>query len=290
MQHVALVLLILAVTAPGVQATVTCPDVRYGSDQYRAGMQQLARQANLPAGRYTKYHERVVNNLCQGDSDDNRKLVDLGYVSAKDVASLQRVLSRKASNEALTAAPAEKKGDARDLQAMVRSINGAFIQWSSQWMWDRYVVDSAAITENQNKNDVMLVRGTFMFTRGGATATIPYASALQKQQEGWAVASLCYNDTTSGMTDCANSGTSAAARRFMRAVVVGGLISAMVANGNSRGVDVDRGTYSSVDQRRRHEEELQREERGRQEAQDTADWYNKMREPNPMLEPPKTIN
>jgi hypothetical protein len=276
-----LLISLLAVTVPTVSAALGCGDVKYGSNQYRAGMQQLSKQANLAGGTYTKYHERVVNNFCNGDADDTKKLVDLGYVSAQEVSSIQRILQSndtRSESRAPAVTASAKTSNPGDLPFMTKAINGAFIQWSNQWMFDRYIPDSTVITENQIKNDVYVVRGTFKFGRGASVNTIPFASALQRQEANWLVSSLCYNDTTTGMTDCANSRTNAAARQFMSAVVVVGLLSAM-GNGSSGPSNAGGSSNTLNEERARRESEQNRENSARVDAQKNADWWDKMNRP-----------
>lgn len=281
----------LAVVTPMASAaTLTCSDLKYGSDQYRSNMQELARQANLPGGTYSKYHERVVNNFCEGDAVDTKKLVGLGYVTAEEVASIQNALKPRRSNAntgKVAAAPTTTKTSTpSDLPVINKAVDGAFIQWSRLWAWDKYIPGSTQIEEGTVENGVNVIRGTFKFSRGQSIGTIPFASALQKQGADWIVSSLCYNDTTSGMTDCANSGTSAATREFMSAVIVGGLLSAMSNGGLSDSNNNSNSATGSNEERMRQEErDANAAVRENERVQQNLDWQNKMSQPNPYLDP-----
>lgn len=177
-----------------------------------------------------------------------------------------------------------------DLPVIGKIVDGAFTQWSTQWLWDRYIPDSVQITEDQAKNGVTLVRGTFRFARGPSVATIPFASTLQKQKSNWIVTNLCYNDTTSGMTDCANSGISAGARSFMGMAILGGLMAAISGYdaSTSRGGDA---AWREHDARRREREDDEARAAAHQREQERLDRdWSKMFEPSPLLPPPATIN
>lgn len=276
--------------APQVNAALSCADFRYGSDDYRANMGRIAKQASLPHGAYSKYHERIVNDVCQDDADDIKKMVDLGYVNSSEVGSIQRVLkSQDRSAKVATQKPASQAGPG-DLAAMTGAINAAFMQWSRQWVWDRYIPDSTSISEDRLKNGVYLLRGTFRFTRGGSIIEIPYASAIQGSSPNWTVASLCYNDTSSGITDCANSGTSAGARQFMGAVVLAGVMSALSSTGSSAHSSDEDHNQQIFDRIKDEERRRQDDQHHVEESARTDAWYRSLSEPNPMLLPEKHVN
>lgn len=187
-----------------------------------------------------------------------------------------------------TAAATTTVVDKADLAAMARVIDGAFAQWSTQWMWDRYIPDSVLITENLAKNGVTLVRGTFRFSRSASVATITFASTLQKQRANWAVTTLCYNDTTSGMTDCANSGLSAGARNFLGVAILSGLMAAIGGYDGDRDGDA---AGREFDARRREREADAARASARQRENDRLDKeWSKMFDTGPSLSPPGTVN
>lgn len=205
---------------------------------------------------------------------------------------LETVAMAPQANRALAVAPAKDDAvlEKSDLVAIGKVIDIGFAQWSTQWMWDRYLPGSVVLTENKSRNGVNLVRGTFKFSRGPQVATIPFASTVRKQPAQWVVTTLCYNDTTSGMTDCTDSGVSAGVRNFMGLAILGGLAAAIGGYDGPRETQGE-ARYREHDERRREQEN--REERARRDKaeQDRLDRdWSKMFEPNPMLPPPATIN
>lgn len=127
-----------------------------------------------------------------------------------------------------------------DAQA-TSQIEAGFVSWASTWMYDRYLPTSARILERGFKDDVYVIRGTFDFARFGSRLTIPFAAAFTKGDTGganygtYAISNLCYNDTSSGITDCINPTASMSDRRAavmqsrqtMGAIVALGLLAAM---------------------------------------------------------------
>jgi hypothetical protein len=176
-----------------------------------------------------------------------------------------------------------------EIPAVSKAIDGSFVQWAKQWMMDRYIPDSLQITETEAKSGVHLVRGTFRFSRGSGVASIPFASTLRKQDSLWLVSSLCYNDVTTGMTDCANSAISAGARQFLGLAILGGLFAA-ISGYESPGSEV-RDSVSAVDAARREREEQQERKSARQRETDQLDKdWSRMFEESTLLPPPRTLN
>jgi hypothetical protein len=116
------------------------------------------------------------------------------------------------------------------------AIDNGFKRWSSAWMFDRYVPGSARATDRGFKDGTYVIRGMFDFVRGGQRLTIPFGAAFTNSQNGYQLSNLCYNDNTSGMTDCIDpsdrQGVERAAlqsRQFLGSIVVLGLAAAMTA-------------------------------------------------------------
>jgi hypothetical protein len=82
------------------------------------------------------------------------------------------------------------------------AIDDGFKRWSSAWMMDRYVQGSANIAHRGFKDATYIVRGLFDFVRGGSQLTIPYAASFTDSSDGYKLSNICYNDNTSGMSDC----------------------------------------------------------------------------------------
>ena len=116
------------------------------------------------------------------------------------------------------------------------AIDNGFKQWSSAWMFDRYLPGSARATDRGFKNGTYVIRGIFDFVRGGARLTIPFAAAFTNSSNGYQLSNLCYNDNTSGTTDCIDpsdrQGVGRAAlqsRQFLGSIVLLGLAAAMTS-------------------------------------------------------------
>ncbi len=114
-------------------------------------------------------------------------------------------------------------------------VDTSFRRWSSTWMFDRYLPGSAHATERGLKDETYVVRGLFDFARSGTKLTIPFAAAYTKVNDRYTLSNLCYNDASSGMTDCINprdslEGRRAAAtqsRQYLGSIVLLGLAAAM---------------------------------------------------------------
>ena len=213
--------LVLAAFSASSHANVTCSDLKYGSDGYDEHMNSLAVQANFAGHDYTRYHEKFIASQCAGNAKAANALVEQNKVSARDATAIRRLVVAEA-------APAPF-----DASAAVGPINDAFVTWGQSWAMDQYIPNSVRPTEQGAKDGAYYVRGSFKFARFGSVATIPFSSSLKKSRDGYQVISVCYNDTTSGMTDCSNSGMSARYRQLMGAIVAVGVLSALSDSGSS---------------------------------------------------------
>lgn len=119
--------------------------------------------------------------------------------------------------------------------AALAEVDNAFRRWASSWMFDRYLPGSVRATERGLTGETYMLRGTFDFARSGQRITIPFAAAYGKAKERYALSKLCYNDVSSGMTDCINTGESmearqaaaAQSRQLMGAIVLMGVAAAL---------------------------------------------------------------
>lgn len=114
------------------------------------------------------------------------------------------------------------------------AIDDGFKRWSSGWMFDRYVAGSARTTDRGFRDGAYIIRGLFDFVRGGARLTIPFAAAFTDSTGHYQLSNLCYNDNTSGMTDCINPSdarslqrSAVQSRQFLGSIVLLGLVAAM---------------------------------------------------------------
>lgn len=119
--------------------------------------------------------------------------------------------------------------------AALAEVDNAFRRWGASWMFDRYLPGSVRATERGLTGETYMLRGTFDFARSGQRITIPFAAAYAKTPERFVLSKLCYNDVSSGMTDCINPGESmearqaaaAQSRQLMGAIVLLGMAAAL---------------------------------------------------------------
>jgi len=79
---------------PSVQAVLSCKDVVYGSENYASNMTKLAVKANLPSNYYNRYHEHVVENLCNDSIKYIDELVDYGHITIDEVMAIAKELGK----------------------------------------------------------------------------------------------------------------------------------------------------------------------------------------------------
>jgi hypothetical protein len=148
-----------------------------------------------------------------------------GSVCAADGAASDA--GKKSTQDATKALPTD--------QAVNAEVDSSFVRWSAAWMFDRYLPSSARATERGLTGDTYVVRGLFDFARSGQKITIPFAAAYKKSNDKYTLSNLCYNDVSSGMTDCINPQDSLEGRRaavtqsrqLLGAIVLVGLVAAM---------------------------------------------------------------
>ena len=155
-----------------------------------------------------------------------------------DKPPTERPLTDKADKANKEAAP---EVDPRLLpadEAALAEVDNTFKLWASSWMFDRYLPGSVKATERGLSGETYMLRGTFDFARGGQRITIPFAAAYAKAKERFGLAKLCYNDVSSGMTDCiavgdsleARQAAAAQSRQLMGAIVLLGLAAALTSS------------------------------------------------------------
>lgn len=234
------------------------PDVITGTTRYPE-LRCTGRLSQLSAGSAeVRLHERIAppspNCVSTGTMVVARRADGLlswtwNYLDGKPGAFA--TLARASAEEGTASAPRPQAPDAKVPPAVPEqeakglpsdesanaAIDAGFQRWSSAWMFDRYIPGSARISDRGLKDGTYVIRGVFDFARTGAMHTIPFAAAFSKSKESYVLSNLCYNDVTSGMTDCINpsgnlGGQHAAAmqsRQFLGAVVLLGLVAAMSA-------------------------------------------------------------
>ena len=75
-------------------AQMSCADLKYGNPNYHEKMDELAGRAGLPDSYWSRYHESVVSDLCSGDIKEVDRLIDNGFVKAKEVQGIAKVLGK----------------------------------------------------------------------------------------------------------------------------------------------------------------------------------------------------
>lgn len=121
--------------------------------------------------------------------------------------------------------------------AALAEVDDAFRRWGATWMFDRYLPGSVRATERGLSGETYMLRGMFDFARSGQRITIPFAAAYARAANRFVLAKLCYNDVSSGMTDCIHPGTSlearqaaaAQSRQLMGAIVLLGVAAALTS-------------------------------------------------------------
>jgi hypothetical protein len=120
-------------------------------------------------------------------------------------------------------------------EAALAEVDNAFRQWGATWMFDRYLPGTVRATERGLTGETYILRGTFDFARSGQRITIPFAAAYAQVKERYTLSKLCYNDVSSGMTDCiapsdnleARQAAAAQSRQLMGAIVLMGVAAAL---------------------------------------------------------------
>jgi len=223
MKSLTAVLVSLLCVGTPAWAALSCGDLKYGTPQYEKRMSELAQQGNFPGRDYTRHHEKFLASYCAGDEKAANAVVTQGRISAADAAAIRRLVA--------LGSPASPPVDLSTANTLINSV---FNAWARSWFMDRYVDQSARATEQRFDRGAYLLRGTFKFTRGGGMAEIPFSAALKKDNDALTVAAVCYNDTTSGMTDCSNSGLNPQSRQLMGAIVMMGIMGALSGSSDGR--------------------------------------------------------
>ena len=91
---IASVWLLSSCAATSAQAPIPCSDLKYGSPKYHDKMDELAKRAKLPHNSWTRYHEDVVRNLCNGTLKDVDQLVSDNVVKASEAQAIAKVIGK----------------------------------------------------------------------------------------------------------------------------------------------------------------------------------------------------
>ena len=102
------------------------------------------------------------------------------------------------------AAPASTAARPKDADAIDAAIDAQFIAWARNWFTDRYARGSAHVAQAQCQAKECLASGRFAFTRAGAPYQATFDASLSTDgTASYAVTRLCYDDPSSGLSDCA---------------------------------------------------------------------------------------
>jgi hypothetical protein len=82
------------ILAGSVFAQLSCKDVKYSNPNYHEKMDELAERAGLPDNYWSRYHEDVVRDLCNGSIKDIDELIDSGFVKPGEAQNIARVLGK----------------------------------------------------------------------------------------------------------------------------------------------------------------------------------------------------
>jgi hypothetical protein len=94
MKLLQVLILFTALISSSVFAGIRCSDVKYGNDNYSEKMEELAKIAKFPGNNFSRYHEDAVSALCKGDVETVNGLIDDGYVDAKDIKAISKILGK----------------------------------------------------------------------------------------------------------------------------------------------------------------------------------------------------
>jgi len=78
--------------------------------------------------------------------------------------------------------------------AVLSPIEAAFKDWGGTWAFDRYILQSARVVQQQTAGPLVDVLGTFSFQRGGQPLIYPFTASLQRDGDRFAVTKLCYDN------------------------------------------------------------------------------------------------
>ncbi|HEY3275215.1 MAG TPA: hypothetical protein VGJ94_01235 [Syntrophorhabdaceae bacterium] len=98
-------LVLILISAHPTLAGMVCSDVDSNNPKYHEKMDELAAQAKLPDDYWNKYHESVISDLCRGDIKGIDRLIDSGYVDAREAQRIAEVLGKR-----YTAKPRTEEG------------------------------------------------------------------------------------------------------------------------------------------------------------------------------------
>lgn len=197
-------------TVDGYHTAVFC-DVANGverviaeeaGDQASAHRFELGEEKSFIFARRTAEQLGLIENHGASDSAEIRTLTHDEVALHKAIVRCRQtglvfdeVASSPRSEQSETSGP--------DRDRTQEAIDQKFIQWSANWMMDRYMRGTAHIDTMRCGGDGCEALGHFSFARGGSVLTIPFSAQISSVgQNEYALGRLCYNDNTTGMQDC----------------------------------------------------------------------------------------
>jgi len=196
------------------------------AEDYRAYLDKY------PDGVYAPIAKRRISSL---EADSHPAAVNAATATTPSASAAGPAGTPQKANPAPSDGsnkPSESSKALPTDEASNAEIDAGFRQWSAGWMFDRYVPGSARATERALKNDTYVIRGMFDFVRGGGRLSIPYAASYSKSSDRYLLSNLCYNDTSTGMTDCINPSNPGPMqnRQFLGSIVLLGMVAAMASD------------------------------------------------------------
>ncbi len=168
----------------GNQSAKNCL-TRLGADIPSKDQAAVLRETQVEVPPQKPIEDRVIN------------LPDAQHELIK-VASTQKPAKKSRKHNKTT----ENSGDKPNADFTNAEVENGFRYWTTAWFMDKYVPNSAHTLERGFKNGVYTVSGEFSFVRQGQTHTIPFAADFSQSSQGYKLYSLCYDDHTSGKSDC----------------------------------------------------------------------------------------
>ena len=87
------------------------------------------------------------------------------------------------------------------------AINSKFHKWANRWSVDRYIDDTNSINSFTKEGNEYVIRGNFKVSRSllfaSQTVSVSYTAKVSATAiSSFEIISLCYNDSSSGQSDC----------------------------------------------------------------------------------------
>ena len=110
---------------------------------------------------------------------------------------------------ALMAISSFAQSDAEYKREIRKQVNSGFNSWSRQWSMDKYIDGSAGIEtvgKSNSDNYMFVAVGKCTFSRGwrAVRLSLPFVAYINVINGALVVEKICYNDNSTGDSDCYN--------------------------------------------------------------------------------------